>query len=257
MLKAAHEAGRLQFFGPHAGLADKAAFKAFLEPLYDTKWHVYAKRPFAGPDRCLPTSPATRTASRSLTAAWSTPTRTASRSSTRIIGSKAPAGTRRMSSLAPGEFIRRFMLHVLPKGFHRIRHYGLLARSRTKAETLARARELIAAATAGTTWCNRRRISRLTIPRHGQRADPSLPVLRRTHGDHRAVRGRPHAASSADPGPGCDQDRHVMMMLATVLLVTADRLAAGSWPATMALGSIADPSSRRTRASAPLQDRGA
>jgi hypothetical protein len=50
-------------------------------------------------------------------------------------------------TLAPAEFIRRFMLHVLPKGFHRIRHYGLLARCGTKAETLARARELIAATT--------------------------------------------------------------------------------------------------------------
>ena len=49
-------------------------------------------------------------------------------------------------TLAPGEFIRRFMLHVLPKGFHRIRHYGLLASCRTKAEILAHARELIAAA---------------------------------------------------------------------------------------------------------------
>ena len=53
-------------------------------------------------------------------------------------------------TVAPGEFIRRFLLHVLPKGFHRIRHYGLLAGSRTKAETLARARELIAAATPAT-----------------------------------------------------------------------------------------------------------
>jgi hypothetical protein len=50
-------------------------------------------------------------------------------------------------TLAPAEFIRRFMLHVLPKGFHRIRHYGLLASCGTKAETLARARELIAATT--------------------------------------------------------------------------------------------------------------
>ena len=50
-------------------------------------------------------------------------------------------------TLAPAEFIRRFLLHVLPKGFHRIRHYGLLARSRSKADTLARARELIALAT--------------------------------------------------------------------------------------------------------------
>src|SRR5262245_28260008 len=53
MLKTAHNAGRLQFFGPHADLADKAAFKAFLEPLYHTKWHVYAKRPFAGPEQVL------------------------------------------------------------------------------------------------------------------------------------------------------------------------------------------------------------
>ena len=66
MLKAAHD-GRLQFFGPHADLADRCAFKAFLEPLYDTNWHVYAKRPS---------------------------TRPASPSVTRIIGSKAPAATR-------------------------------------------------------------------------------------------------------------------------------------------------------------------
>ena len=53
MLKAAHADGRLQFFGPHADLADKSAFKALLEPLYDTNWHVYAKRPFAGPEQVL------------------------------------------------------------------------------------------------------------------------------------------------------------------------------------------------------------
>src|SRR5262245_33458054 len=53
MLKAAHDAGRLQFFGPHAHLADKAAFKAWLEPLYTTNWHVHAKRPFAGPEQVL------------------------------------------------------------------------------------------------------------------------------------------------------------------------------------------------------------
>ena len=49
-------------------------------------------------------------------------------------------------TLAPAEFIRRFMLHVPPKGFHRIRHYGLLARGAAKAQTLARVRELIAVA---------------------------------------------------------------------------------------------------------------
>jgi Putative transposase len=56
-------------------------------------------------------------------------------------------GSYKTMTVAPGEFIRRFMLHVLPKGFHRIRHYGLLASSCSKAETLARARKLIALAT--------------------------------------------------------------------------------------------------------------
>jgi hypothetical protein len=55
-------------------------------------------------------------------------------------------GRYKTMTLEPGEFIRRFMLHVLPKGFHRIRHYGLLASSRTKAATIERARKLIAAA---------------------------------------------------------------------------------------------------------------
>src|SRR5262245_32674969 len=58
-------------------------------------------------------------------------------------------GRYKTMTVAPGEFIRRFMLHVLPKGFHRIRHYGLLASCRTKAETLTRACELIRAVGAG------------------------------------------------------------------------------------------------------------
>jgi Putative transposase len=53
MLVAAHDAGRLQFFGDHAHLADKAAFKAYLAPLHRTKWFVYCKRPFAGPEQVL------------------------------------------------------------------------------------------------------------------------------------------------------------------------------------------------------------
>jgi hypothetical protein len=53
MLVAAHDAGRLQFFGDHAHLADKAAFKAYLAPLHQTKWFGYSKRPFAGPEQVL------------------------------------------------------------------------------------------------------------------------------------------------------------------------------------------------------------
>ena len=53
ILKATHAAGRMQFFASHADLADRARFKAWLKPLYDTNWHVYAKRPFAGPEQVL------------------------------------------------------------------------------------------------------------------------------------------------------------------------------------------------------------
>lgn len=145
VLKAAHEAGRLQFFGDHAGLTDKAAFKAWLEPLYDTKWHVHAKRPFAGPEQVL--------------AYLARYTHRVAISSSRLVSADEAGVTFKYKdyriegperyktmTVAPAEFIRRFMLHILPKGFHRIRHYGLLASSRTKADTIARARELIAAA---------------------------------------------------------------------------------------------------------------
>ena len=145
LLKAAHEAGRLQFFGPIAGLADKGAFKAFLEPLYTTNWHVHAKRPFAGPEQVL--------------AYLARYTHRVAISNSRLVSLDEKGVTFRYKdyrvegpgryktmTVAPGEFMRRFLLHVLPKGFHRIRHYGLLATSRTKAATLAKARALIAAA---------------------------------------------------------------------------------------------------------------
>jgi hypothetical protein len=104
-------------------------------------------------------------------------------------------------TLAPGEFIRRFMLHVSPKGFHRIRHYGLLASCRTKAEMLAHTRELItAAAPAPTTKAaaaHRRRCNR-------RQPAVSLPMLRRSRADHRDIRGGLRAAPSTEPKPGRD-----------------------------------------------------
>ena len=149
MLLAAHDAGRLQFFGDHAHLADKAAFKAYLSPLHRTKWFVYSKRPFAGPEQVL--------------AYLSRYTHRVAISNSRLIAANETGvtfnykdyriegpGRYKTMTLKPGEFIRRFLMHVLPKGFHRIRHYGLLA-SGTKAETIARARELIATATPAQT----------------------------------------------------------------------------------------------------------
>ena len=145
MLKAAHEAGHLQFFGPHAELADRRAFKAWLEPLYNTKWHVYAKRPFAGPEAVL--------------AYLARYTHRVAISNSRLVSADQTGVTfnykdyringpdrYKTMTLAVPEFIRRFMLHVLPKGFHRIRHYGLLARGPAKSATIERTRELIAVA---------------------------------------------------------------------------------------------------------------
>ena len=149
MLLAAHDAGRLQFFGDHAHLAGKAAFKAYLAPLHRTKWFVYSKRPFAGPEQVL--------------AYLSRYTHRVAISNSRLIAADATGvtfsykdyriegpGRYKTMTLKPDEFIRRFLMHVLPNGFHRIRHCGLLA-SGTKTETIARARQLIAAATPAQT----------------------------------------------------------------------------------------------------------
>jgi len=143
-LAAAHKAGKLTFFGDHARLADPKAFAAFLKPLKDKRWFVYAKRPFAGPKAVL--------------AYLSRYTHRVAISNSRLIAADEKGVTFRFKdyriegpdrykamTLAPGEFIRRFLLHVLPKSFHRIRHYGLLARGPAKASTLARMRALIAA----------------------------------------------------------------------------------------------------------------
>src|SRR5271169_3155320 len=145
MLVAAHDAGRLQFFGDHTRLTNKSAFKAYLAPLHRTKWFVYSKRPFAGPEQVL--------------AYLARYTHRVAISNTRLVAADATGVTFRYKdyriegpgryktmTLKPSEFIRRFLIHVLPNGFHRIRRYGLLA-SGSKAKTIARARELIAAAT--------------------------------------------------------------------------------------------------------------
>jgi hypothetical protein len=146
VLVAAHDTGRLQFFGDHARLADKAAFKAYLAPLHRTKWYVYAKRPFAGPEQVL--------------AYLSRYTHRVAISNRRLIAADQKGitfsykdyriegpGRHKTMTLKPGEFIRRFLIHVLPKGFHRIRHYGLFA-SGARADNIARTRELIAVATS-------------------------------------------------------------------------------------------------------------
>jgi len=141
MLVAAHAAGRLQFFGDHVRLADKAAFDAYLTPLREIGWVVYAKQPFAGPEEVL------RYLSRY--------THRIAISNRRLVSADENGvtfkykdyriegpGRYKTMTLATDEFIRRFLIHVLPKGFHRIRHYGLLANG-NRAANIAHARELL------------------------------------------------------------------------------------------------------------------
>jgi Putative transposase len=144
-----HDAGRLQFFGDQIGLSDRRMFLRHLAPIHKTKWVVYAKPPFGGPEAVL--------------AYLSRYTHRVAISNRRLISLNETGVTfrykdyrrdgkqrQRIMTLSADEFIRRFLLHVLPKGFHRIRHYGLLA-SAGRNTNVARARELLAAAVPGET----------------------------------------------------------------------------------------------------------
>ena len=141
MLAAVHAQGKLKFFGTLAALADKAVFGHWLAPLREDEWVVYAKEPFGGPDETLRYMAryTHRTAiSNQRLVSMDESGVTFKWKDYRIDG---PGRTTTMK-LAPHEFIRRFLMHVLPKGFHRIRHYGLLA-SGTRAANLAKVRALL------------------------------------------------------------------------------------------------------------------
>jgi hypothetical protein len=135
-----HRDGRLPFFGEHVGLADARVFARWLAPLRQCEWVVYAKRPFAGPQAVLAylsrythrvAISNSRLDERGVSFRWK--------------DYRAKGRTRHKTmTLGAGEFMRRFLLHVLPAGFHRIRHYGLLANGNRTA-SLALARELLLA----------------------------------------------------------------------------------------------------------------
>jgi hypothetical protein len=143
-LLALYDAGRLGFFGSLARLTERGAFLHHLAPVRKKRWAVYAKPPFAGPEAVL--------------AYLSRYTHRVAISNRRLLAFNEAGVTFRykdyrrdggqrqhVMTLPADEFIHRFLLHVLPRGFHRIRHYGLLAASTRKA-SLARARELLAVA---------------------------------------------------------------------------------------------------------------
>jgi hypothetical protein len=141
-LEQLHRNGKLQFFGEHMALAEDRAFRQWLAPMRQCEWVVYAKRPFAGPAAVL--------------AYLSRYTHRVAISNSRLLALdergvtfrwkdyRAKGKTRyKAMTLSPEEFMRRFLLHVLPGGFHRIRHYGLLANG-SRRINLAAARELLA-----------------------------------------------------------------------------------------------------------------
>ena len=140
-LKVAYQAGRLQFLGDQAVWSDAQAFADFVDPLKTLEWVVYAKRPFAGPEAVL--------------AYLSRYTHRVAIANSRLLACDERGVTFKWKdyrctgdaryktmTLATDEFIRRFLMHVLPVGFHRIRHYGLLA-NHVRARQLAHVRALL------------------------------------------------------------------------------------------------------------------
>ena len=188
----AHAAGRLAFFGEIEGLRRREAFAAHLAPLRRKNWFVYAKPPFAGPEAVL--------------AYLARYTHRVAIANSRLIALDERGVTFRYKdyrrngqaryrtmTLAADEFIRRFLLHVLPKGFHRIRHYGLLASPGCKAN-IARARELIAAPMPPVdppAGARHRRSGR------HDRSSPAVPLLRRPHDHRRGLWARRRTARPA------------------------------------------------------------
>jgi hypothetical protein len=138
-LAALHAAGELQFFTDLDPLRDPRSFRAYLAPLRKGKWVVYAKQPFAGPAQVL--------------AYLARYTHRVAIANSRLLSLSdgevrfrwrdyKDHNKRKVMTLEAGEFIRRFLLHVLPDGFHRIRHYGLFANGH-RAAKLALCRELL------------------------------------------------------------------------------------------------------------------
>ena len=210
MLSKAHAEGQLKFFNAHAKLADKKSFKRFLVPLRRTKWVVYCKDPFAGPEQGL------RYLSRY--------THRVAISNRRLVSADdkgvafrwkdyridGPARWKTMT-LSPHEFIRRFLTHVLPKGFHRIRHVACPGPDPGACSPTATAPPTSPAPASCSvlrraSW-NLRRTRR---PRRTSHACcRALPALRRPHDHHRGLRARPRAEISANACSHADQDRHV------------------------------------------------
>lgn len=138
---------RLTFAGESAALTEDTAWRAFLQHLHATPWVVYAKPPWGSPEQVLKY--------------LSRYTHRVAIANSRLVfvgdgvvrfryKNYMAQGTTKLMELPATEFLRRFLLHIIPAGFVRIRHYGLLA-NRTRQEKLPRARQLLAVVAAATT----------------------------------------------------------------------------------------------------------
>jgi hypothetical protein len=144
-LEKAFAAGALNFFSEHRHLQEPAAFRRYLTPAWKAEWVVYAKRPFAGPAQVL-----------DYVGRY---THRVAISNNRLVSMDdgqvrfrwkdyRDNNRHKTMTLEAGEFIRRFLIHVLPDGFHRIRYFGFLGNCH-RAQKLERCRELLGMATAG------------------------------------------------------------------------------------------------------------
>ncbi len=161
-LEKAFAAGELNFFSAHRHLHEPAAFRRYLAPVWNTEWVVYAKRPFAGPAQVL-----------DYVGRY---THRVAISNNRLVSMDdgkvrfrwkdyRDGNRQKTMTLGGGEFIRRFLIHVLPDGFHRIRYFGFLGNCH-RARKLARCRELLGMAPAGRPHRPIRPLTIATATRH-------------------------------------------------------------------------------------------
>ena len=135
----AFAAGKLNFFSAQRHLQEPAGFRRHLAPAYNAEWVVYAKRPFAGPEQVL-----------DYVGRYTHRVAISNNRLVSIDGGKVRfrwkdyrnGNHQKTMTLDGGEFIRRFLIHVLPGGFHRIRYYGFLGNCH-RAHKLAHCRELL------------------------------------------------------------------------------------------------------------------
>jgi hypothetical protein len=179
-LTAAYQAGRLHFFTDQAALAEPAAFQARLAALRKRKWVVYAKRPFGGPDAVL--AYLSRYTHRIAIANSRLVAFDGERVTFKWKDYRAKSDARyKLMTLDADEFIRRFLIHVLPDGFHRIRHYGLFANAK-RAGNIALARRFLGVPDPAPVERRRERRHRKLSPR---RRVERLSLLRRAYDHHR------------------------------------------------------------------------